>query len=740
MKKITIALLATSVLLGCLSCNKDFHEVYAPDELGVPESEFYVDAEGGDVEIEFLANKVGDIYLVEPEDASWAQIIGGTFEADGTVKVHIQPNAGFRRSADIRLETPTRKVTVTVFQEGGVEDKFYVAASSMVAYNGQGGLNTVLTDIAVPLDEIQTEIRHSGDDDWVTDLTVGSSTLTFRTADNPDKSYMRRALIVLTYIDGWKREQTAKITVIQPRTDNQIGTEFSAEQLRKVATAGGYILPEDAIIEGYIVSTNEFGNAGDAVVDDYFQGTGAIDYTLTERTSYLVSKEGYGFRMIATDAGMNDFERFSYIRLKVGGAIIRKSLGEPVYYTIDGIESYNMLTSEDATLTMPRKVKSIDELTDDDINTLVTLKDCEFAMRKGPFTPVNEGYGTACGYNRLAKYPTLIRDKKGGSMYMFTNMTCTYRRNGETLPYGSGNITGIVVHEDYKSFEKDGNIGRYQLRHLTREEIDLKKDFKDNFSEIITEFRYAKFPGEFEETILENPILATKGNGELCHTYSGVNNYSPSYFYIGECGNNRKNKVAAGAGIELEDGSIYAPWENSKSSQNDDGKGWYSADCMLSWSNKNWWDSDNSRGYCWLVNFSTEGIHSDHVSMQFAMYNNSQSARSPRYWKAQYSLTTTDCSPEADDKWIDIAEFTVHDVAMWEKSGVKYQNDWQTLGTRVYDFPLPLEVLNKESVSIRLMPRNNKAAKKDISSYDSSTIANGTGYNTMDYFAVRYNK
>ena len=34
-------------------------------------------------------------------------------------------------------------------------------------------------------------------------------------------------------------------------------------------------------------------------------------------------------------------------------------------------------------------------------------------------------------------------------MYMFTNMTCTYRRDGETLPYGSGSITGIVVHEDY---------------------------------------------------------------------------------------------------------------------------------------------------------------------------------------------------------------------------------------------------------------------------------------------------
>ena len=292
-----------------------------------------------------------------------------------------------------------------------------------------------------------------------------------------------------------------------------------------------------------------------------------------------------------------------------------------------------------------------------------------------------------------------------------------------------------MVHEPYKSFEKDGNIGRYQLRHLIREEIDLKADFKDNFSGLITEFRYAKFPGEFEETKLQNAILATKGNGELCHTYGSVSNFSPTYFYIGKCGSSRKNKYAEGAGIELDEGGIYEPWIGSESSQNTDGKGWFKDNLKISWSNKNWWDSSNDRGYCWLVNFSTKGISSDRVSMQFAMYNNSQQARSPRYWKAQYSLTTYDCSPESDSEWIDIAEFTVPDVAIWAS-----QNDWQTLGTRVYDFPLPTEILGKESVSIRLMPRNNKAAAKSETSYDSSTISNGNGYNTMDYFAVRYNK
>ena len=718
------------------SCDKDYHYVYAPDELGMPEHEFYVEKAGGDVEIEYVSNKPGTVTLVEEADGSWLQFGTTEFDSDGTLTVTVGRNDGFPRRADILFCTDTRKDTVSVYQKGAVEEKFYVSASSMVVYNGTAEANTVATDINVPLEDVTIEIRYSGAEEWIKDCVLTSSALSFKTSDNTDRNYTRRAMIVLSYKDGWMATQTAAISVIQAPAGNNIGTTFTPEQLRAVATVSGYTLPEDAIVEGYIVSTTEGRNAGDAVVDDYKQGTGVIDYSLTDRTSYLESADGqYGFRLIANSESENDFVRYSRVCLGVGGAVVKKSSGEPVCYTIEGVSSENIISSADGTLTMPWKEKSITELTDNDINTLVKIKDCEIAMRKGPFTPVNEGYTSLCGYNRLAKYPILIRDIKGGSMYMFTNMTCPYRRNGETLPYGSGDITGIVVHETYKSFEKDGNIGRYQLRHLIREEIDLKPDFADNFSGIITEFRYAKFPGEFETTKLPDAILATKGNGELCHTYGSISNFSPSYFYIGTCGSSKKGKYAEGAGIELEDGGIYQPWvdNGSESSQNTDGKGWFANSVGLSWSNKYWWDS--GRGYCWLINFSTEGIVSDRVSMQFAMYNNSQSARSPRYWKAQYSLTTWDCSPEHDSEWFDIGEFTVPDVAIWNT-----QNDWQTLGTRVYDFPLPTEILGKESVSIRLTPRNNKAAAKSETSYDSSTIANNSGYNTMDYFAVRYNK
>ena len=739
MKKTTILIaIASLALLLFQSCDKNYHDVYTPDELGMAEHEYYVGQAGGDVDIPFLANKHGVVTLFDEADASWVKLVTTSFDKDGDLTVSVQPNDGFKRRADILFQTETRRDTVSVFQEGALEEKFYVSAGSMVVYNGTGGVNTVATDINVPLTRIQTEVRYSGTEEWIQDCQLTANAFTFKTTDNTDKNYMRRALVVLTFVDGWKATQTASISVLQARSDNKIGGVFTAEELRNVATVAGYTLPEDALVEGYIVSTNEGGNAGDAQVEDYQQGTGVIDYTLTERTSYLESLDGkYGFRLIATDAGENEFTRYSRVCLGIGGAVIKKSAGEPVQYTIEGVMSKNIFTSADGTLTMPWKEKSITELTDDDINTLVKIKDCEIAMRKGPFTPVNEGYTTLHGYNRLAKYPILIRDIAGGSMYMFTNMTCPYRRDGETLPYGSGDITGIVVHEDYKSFEKDGNIGRYQLRHLVREDIDLRKDFEDNFSALITEFRYAKFPTEFQETVLPNAILATKGNGEMCHTYGSVSNFSPSYFYIGECGSKKKGKYEEGAGIELDEGGIYEPWvtNGTESAQNTDGKGWFKDNLKISWSNKYWWDSSNGRGYCWLVIFSTAGIVSDRVSMQFAMYDNSQSARSPRYWKAQYSLTTHDCSPSTDSEWFDIGEFTVPDVAIWAS-----QNDWQTLGTRVYDFPLPTEILGKESVSIRLMPRNNKAAAKSVDSYDSSTIANNSGYNTMDYFAVRYNK
>jgi len=722
-----------TVLLVLFSCDKAWREIHVADELGAVVREHYVAADGESVKVMGYANDAGRI-IPDRDAEDWITLSQTSFDKDFELTVCAGQNFGFKRRADLVIEMNDRKDTVTIFQYGTVEEKCGILAQSVVVYNDEN-TNTFATDISVPLESIKTEVRYPSDEEWIHDCTLSESNFSFTTDVNPDDVNSRRAYIAFEYINGWEQTEHYLVTVIQARSDNNIGTFYTAQQLRELATTEGYALPEDAIIEGIIVSDTENGQAGDLEVLDYTQGTGVINYEANNITAYMMSPDGqYGFKLIASSADENSFVRFSKVSIKASEAVVSKTLDEPVRYTIEGVSSMNILASSDPGEDLPRKVMSIGELTDDDIYTYVTLKDCEIPMRKGPFTPLNEGYTPVNSYNRFAKYPMLIRDIKGGSMYMFFNSTCPYRRDGNMMPYGSGDISGVIVHEIYKPFEKDGKIGRYQIRHFHRDEIALAEDFEDGFSALITEFRYMKKPGEFEPTELPNAILATAGNGEMCHTYGAMGNYSATYMYIGPA-NNKDNQYQNGAGIILDDGSSYLPVEGKESSQNTEGKCDFSADLLLSWSSKYWWDASQGQGYCYLVKFSTTGISSDKVSMQFAMHNNSQSAVSPRYWKAQYSLTTSDCSAANASQWTDIGEFTVSDVVRWNS-----QSDWQTAGTRVYDFPLPVEILGKESVYIRLMPRNDKAGSTSASSYDDKTIENNKGYNTMDYFAVRYNK
>ena len=65
----------------------------------------------------------------------------------------------------------------------------------------------------------------------------------------------------------------------------------------------------------------------------------------------------------------------------------------------------------------------ISELKDSDIYTRVTLSECEFPIRKGGLTPLNEGYTSTLGVDRVSKFASLVRDREGGSIYLYTNTT-----------------------------------------------------------------------------------------------------------------------------------------------------------------------------------------------------------------------------------------------------------------------------------------------------------------------------
>ena len=162
MKYTKIFAIISLALIAFAGCDKDYHEVYAPDELGLPESEFYAEATGDDLDIMFLANKQGTFTLLDEKDASWVKLGSTSFESDGNLIVNILSNDGFKRRADILLATDTRKDTISIFQHGAIEEKFNISAGSMIVYNGTDEIQTVPADINVLLSKIKTEVRYSG--------------------------------------------------------------------------------------------------------------------------------------------------------------------------------------------------------------------------------------------------------------------------------------------------------------------------------------------------------------------------------------------------------------------------------------------------------------------------------------------------------------------------------------------------------------------------------------------------
>lgn len=107
-----------------------------------------------------------------------------------------------------------------------------------------------------------------------------------------------------------------------------------------------------------------------------------------------------------------------------------------------------------------------------------------------------------------------LLDKQGNTIYLLTNTTAAWARDGMALPWGSGTVTGIIVNETCDNYEWDsataamdsrladyvtglGNIGRYQIRPQHRSDIALDGE---PFTKILCEWT------SFAD-VKENPAL-----------------------------------------------------------------------------------------------------------------------------------------------------------------------------------------------------------------------------------------
>jgi hypothetical protein len=793
---------ASVVFLTALSCSLDETADVKLVELGTPleDNVCIVEAEGGEYELEIYSN--GSYHIEMLDQSSWLTLSAMKGNGDGTLTLTSTGNDEFKRMTSFALcsDVDERRDTVYVKQKGKIEANLSMGNTSMVV-PGAGGESKASLSTNIPFEYFKVNVDYNDPENvgWLDPEKVSMAgdgqdrTLSIWTDPNPDDVSVRTASLNLSFVDGWGDKVALELIVMQKNSNEGLGVLKSFAEIRSTYPNGGEVT-EDYILEGIVVSNTEGGNAG----ENEQISASAIDYTVSQRTVYVQSLDGkYGFSLLTETEEDNIFKQFNKVRVLLKGTEIYLFDNPAKYYQIKGVKKSMVASNVKAAESeIVVKQKHFNELTDDDIFTYVTLKDVEFPVRKGSICPINEGYSIAGKSDRIAKFPLLVRDINGDSFYMYTNTVCTYRNDGTRVPEGSGNISGVIVHERFSRFEwkngmdlldmetdpELGNIGRYQIRHQTKSDIydQMQMDFKDSFSELLVEYRYwnpdiengvqrptygdngwfthtyqKKYTGteakEYTEEVYKQHMSA-----EVCFSYLGPIGLAGTMF-----GANTGN--VNGLGIVLDsDKDRYNPemsewvgefngtrqWLAPETSMADAeipmrvanagsgaGKGWCSSDCYCAFRSLKWWDFDQNRGYAWMLNFSTKGVSSK-LSMQISVLNSSQRFHSPRYWKAEWSEVDS-MDPSKDAQWHPIGEYTVPDISQW--TGTLFSS---VVGYKAINMDLPAELLGKDNVYIRLMPVNDLCSSGgDYTDTFITDDEDGDKHaSSIDYIAIRYNK
>ena len=753
---LSIAIIASAALLA--SCEIDEGDkVYTP-ELGAVDEDniFTVNYQGGNQVIDVYASQPYTVEVIKGKD--WIRL--GTEESDlrhltlaldgdGSFIAAYHRNEGTRRMGIITLSAENRIDSVFIKQTGRTDSNLEVANRSMLV-DYQGGQCSTLLKSSVAFEDLKIDIDYGAEatSNWISNIECVNNTLNFDVDPNPNAMSVRKATIHFSYTDDWNETISTEIVVTQ---DKEVSITENILSFAEMRQKGERDIVDDVCIEGYVVSDPAYGNAGPNTPITSMR----IDYTGTKRIIYLESLDGrYGFMVEFKAEKDNVLKRYDKVRFNLNGCYFGKEGSsniadkDPIRYYINEVTAENILSAESGSeSTIPHKEKYFNELTDDDVYTYVTLKDCEFPIKKGPLTPLNEGYtgggvGTIFTANRISQYPLLVRDSHGNAFYTVTNTTCTYRRTGSKLPYGSGNLSGVIVHEPCDRLEWDsakqaqmvaegysldqiynlGNIGRYQIRHQSQSDIAMAAAVTASKTNIICEFAY--FNQDRTDCAVNvdpyykmyYPQYNSSATATLSHSSGGTVSKSAAWYFLGDS----KNTQPVGSGVVDANGVKVDGYQISSEENSGSGsRGVIAASYGCAWAASKW--INGSSYHYWVAEFSTATHQGSNLSVQFAVCNTAIGA--PRYWNVEYS---TDKS-----KWTKAGEFTIPDVAQWS-----YTAYWQLCGFKHVNMELPDSLLGQDKVYVRLIPNSNLAG--ETMSYDGGMAADKAS--AMAYFAVRYTK
>ena len=311
---------------------------------------------------------------------------------------------------------------------------------------------------------------------WIENLTLADGKLAFDAGEN-GSSERRIAVISLLYQDEFGRTTEAAVRITQSFSMNP--SAATEKDFAFAAALGAGDVEENVYVTGQIVLDGRNAN-------------------FPNRRYSIQDAEGRALLFESTiDLGVARNDR---VRLWLLGSTVKEvAEGTFTYKVFTGIAAEHIMQKEAGSPVQPREVY-IRDLTDEMLFSLVRLRDVEIAMPYGGLVNYDEYYVSGGGVNVYGKnltkyYGTCLRDINGDHLYMLTNFGVDYRRH--SLPMGSGTVTGILTREYNSNF---GEMGAFQIRHLTQAEIALDPSRENSFSKVLVEWTCVK-PAGFKEGV-----------------------------------------------------------------------------------------------------------------------------------------------------------------------------------------------------------------------------------------------
>ena len=520
---------------------------------------------------------------------------------------------------------------------------------------------------------------------WITDVTFSESAVSFVVAENTGDQ-PRSASLKITYKDtDVECSSTLRLT--------QEVKQLSIADLRALipGAEGEVELTGEKMLSAVVIS-----DAGNYNMETNPNLTDtSIDFSVNEKTAYIESLDGqYGLRIVAKLPADNILKRYSSVQLSINGLKLVKE-SNPERYTLTGFTKEHVLNQNAGTAAdLPKKEKHISELTDADIYTYVTLKECEFMLNGGAYINVHDGYCYKTDLNTQGvldpRFDCAIRgviDSRGEKINMVLNTQVRWRRKGDGVPAGSGPISGIIVHTKLPRYGVKGDVGTYQIRPV--EEADIAFSREESTRNYSTLVRWA-WPGMTTNAGIkqhaDGSIVPYLGEGRMFSSVSNKLNTS---------------STVAGVSCTLDYNTL------------DYAKGIKSPAVRY---NGIWWNSSRNEGEWVAFNFSTEGVSGSCMKMILSAALGNLSAATivaPLYWDVSYSL--------------DGSTFTRFDTVPIRTLVYWAGPQWYVPGLYEVDFDLPSACFGQKDVTIRL-----QAASKVCGSTTGED--NGTTTKTYVYF------